>query len=461
MNLISPLDFVVAPFLFVIIMLMAFFYSKKNHDKKIRRYFLLGLGFKMFGALILGLIMEFYFGGGDTTYFFRGSQSITRNFFPEFRRTILLLLNDSDYLIKNGYRYNYFTDVYALLSRDSSLAIMKIGGVLGLFSFNTYLGTSIFFALFGFIGTWKIYRVFLDLYPSLYRPLAYVTLFIPTVLIWGSGFLKDPIAMGFLGLLFFNAYRFWFKKQKRIKSVVLMLVSISFLMTIKVYIFLAFMPAFIFWMLMDFRNDIKNPTFKALLLPILLFLFVIVGGFAFNKITSLESFQDYSLEAAAESVSKMSDHYQKIEGKSNAFGQGGTSAFSLGAFDASPMGLIKKMPVAIFATIFRPYPWEARKALNIPTALESFSFLMILLIILIRRKVFLFFKDLVQIPPVTFCIVFTLIFAFVVGISTPNFGTMVRYRIPCLPFFLCAMVILYNIKALELLKKTDLKNPSK
>jgi len=449
MTLISPLDFVVAPIIFVFIMFFAALYTRKKHDKKIRKFFLLGLSLKMIGALVLGLIMEYYFGGGDTTYFYRGAESITRNFFTEFRRTILLLINDSQYLIKNGYRYNYFTGVYALLSRDSSLAIMKIGGVLGLFSFNTYLGTSLFFASFGFLGSWKIYRVFIDLYPSLYKSLAYVILFIPTVVIWGSGFLKDPITMGFLGLLFFNAYRFFFKKEKRIKSILIMLVSTSGLITIKVYIFLAFLPAFIFWILMNFRNNIQNPTFKLLLLPVLLFLFVVVGGLGFNKLTSLESFQEYSLETAAESASKMVNHYQKIEGNSTTFGQGGTSAFNLGTFEATPMGLIKKFPTAVFATIFRPFPWEAKKLLNLPTAIESFFFLIFLMVVIIRRKVFIFFKDIIQNPPVTFCIVFTLIFAFVVGVSTPNFGTMVRYRIPCLPFFLSALVIIYNLKFLE------------
>ncbi|NNF02533.1 MAG: hypothetical protein HKN22_07590 [Bacteroidia bacterium] len=41
----------------------------------------------------------------------------------------------------------------------------------------------------------------------------------------------------------------------------------------------------------------------------------------------------------------------------------------------------------------------------------------------------------------TFCIIFSLFFAFSVGLSTSNFGSLVRYKIPLLPFFVAALFI--------------------
>ena len=37
---------------------------------------------------------------------------------------------------------------------------------------------------------------------------------------------------------------------------------------------------------------------------------------------------------------------------------------------------------------------------------------------------------------------FSISFAFAVGVSTFNFGTLVRYKIPLLPFFLVALVLI-------------------
>ncbi|HRA12632.1 MAG TPA: hypothetical protein PKX31_13225, partial [Chitinophagaceae bacterium] len=42
-----------------------------------------------------------------------------------------------------------------------------------------------------------------------------------------------------------------------------------------------------------------------------------------------------------------------------------------------------------------------------------------------------------------FCLVFTLIFAFAVGISSYNFGTLSRYKIPCLPFYAVALIVIF------------------
>jgi hypothetical protein len=46
-------------------------------------------------------------------------------------------------------------------------------------------------------------------------------------------------------------------------------------------------------------------------------------------------------------------------------------------------------------------------------------------------------------PNIQFCLIFTVIFAFAVGISSANFGTLSRYRIPCLPLYGLALVLIY------------------
>jgi hypothetical protein len=52
-----------------------------------------------------------------------------------------------------------------------------------------------------------------------------------------------------------------------------------------------------------------------------------------------------------------------------------------------------------------------------------------------------------------FSFVFSLFFAFSVGVSIANFGALVRLKIPCIPFFLSSLVIMN-----DMLTKSTTKN---
>ena len=76
------------------------------------------------------------------------------------------------------------------------------------------------------------------------------------------------------------------------------------------------------------------------------------------------------------------------------------------------------------------------------SALESI-FLMIATLYVMGRKKFAVFKALGD-PNILFCLVFSITFAFAVGVSTFNFGTLTRYKIPLLPFYLLALFLISN-----------------
>jgi hypothetical protein len=61
-----------------------------------------------------------------------------------------------------------------------------------------------------------------------------------------------------------------------------------------------------------------------------------------------------------------------------------------------------------------------------------------------------FVKSIAKDPTVLYCLLFALLFALFVGATTANFGTLVRYKIPCMPFFVAAMFIIQDrIKKLK------------
>jgi hypothetical protein len=119
------------------------------------------------------------------------------------------------------------------------------------------------------------------------------------------------------------------------------------------------------------------------------------------------------------------------------------SSFSLGVdFDGSPASMAKMAPLAVNATLFRPYLWESKKASTLLSSLESLALMVLTLYALIQSRVVGFFKTLFTNAAVFYCFFFAILFALFVGATALNFGTLVRYKIPCMPFYIIALFLI-------------------
>jgi LytS/YehU family sensor histidine kinase len=76
-------------------------------------------------------------------------------------------------------------------------------------------------------------------------------------------------------------------------------------------------------------------------------------------------------------------------------------------------------------------------------ALESLALLIIIAYLLYKIR-WRFFKFIFQNDFLIFALVFSLIFIFFVGLSSANYGSLSRYRIPALPLFLSSLFAIYN-----------------
>jgi hypothetical protein len=87
------------------------------------------------------------------------------------------------------------------------------------------------------------------------------------------------------------------------------------------------------------------------------------------------------------------------------------------------------------------------------TALESAYIMILTMGLLFRLKFFGFFRLIWENPLLLFSVLFSLFFAFSVGLSTPNFGALARLKIPCIPFFVANLFVLRHLYE----KKTNKK----
>ena len=119
------------------------------------------------------------------------------------------------------------------------------------------------------------------------------------------------------------------------------------------------------------------------------------------------------------------------------------SGYDLGAFSPTIGGMLSKFPVAVNVTLFRPYPWEARKVIVFLSALEAILFFWLTLKTIFTVGLKKCWQTISKDPTIQVCLIFSIIFAFAVGISSYNFGSLSRYKIPCLPFYALAIILIY------------------
>lgn len=433
MQYITLLDYIILPIVLLVVYGLAYNYRNKHYGIRhpYRKYFIPALTAKIFGAIFIGLIYQYYYGGGDTFNFYHHAKIINSSFSDSPVKWFNLLLTRPDETTI-GY-YNYISQMFWYEDK-SSYFVSSVTAVLSFITGGTYLPAAVLFAAISFTGGWALFRAFASIYPKLTKQVAIATLFIPSVLMWGSGIFKDTLCLASLGWLTYSVFQILVKKNFSIKNLIVTFISLYVTYLLKLYILMAFIPALIIWIFFIYTRNIKSIALKGVLSVMLL---AVVGASTYFMLGVLgdEFLGRYSLENITETAEVTRGWIAYASGDEG-------SAYDLGEIN-SPAQMLVKLPLAVNVTLFRPYLWEARKVIVMLNALESFLFLFLTLKVLFTIGLGKIWRTIMNDPTVQFCIIFTIIFAFAVGISTYNFGALSRYKIPCLPFFGLALLIIY------------------
>lgn len=396
-----------------------------------KKYFFPALTFKISGAIALGLLYQFYYDGGDTYNFHTiGSRLIWEAFWESPGKGFDLLLSRGDYLAET---YSYASKIY-FYQDQSSFFVIRIATLFDLLTFSSYSGTAVFFALFSFVGSWAFFTAMYRQAPQLHFQTALAILFIPSVIFWGSGLLKDTVTFSCLGLMTYSISNIFIRRHQKTGSIILLLLSAWIIFSVKKYILLCFLPAALLWIYADRLSKIRSIILKALIIPIIAILLVGTGYYSIILIGMDDP--RYSLDKIAMTAQITAYDIGFYSGKDAG------SGYSLGELDGTFTNMISKAPQAINVSLFRPYLWEIRNPLMFFSAVESFFFLGLTLYAIAKSRSNIF--SAMANPVVVFCFVFSLTFAFAVGVSTFNFGTLSRYKIPLLPFYALGIIYLLN-----------------
>lgn len=423
---------IVTPFVLLIVYIVAYKVRPYCTDEVNRKYFIPALTVRIIGALAVGFIYQFYYGGGDTfAYHTHGSRIIWEAFGDNFLKGLDLLFSNGEH---QPWTYSYSSKIWYLRDQQSFFLI-RAATVLDLFTFSSYSATAVLFAVIAFTGAWVLFLTFYKLYPDFHQWLAVSCLFIPTVFFWGSGIFKDTLTLAALEIATFLTFKIFGEKKLSVVYLILILFCCWVIYSIKIYILLTFLPAILLWIFSKYLFTVRSLMRKVLLLPLVLCVVAVIGYYAIRKVA--EDDPRYNLDRIA--VTAQITAYDIRYGWGARTGDG--SGYTLGELDGSLGSMVRLMPQAINVSLFRPYLWEVRNPLMLLSAMEGLILLGLTAFILVKTLTG-FFRYTSQ-PEVLFCLVFALVFAFSVGVSTYNFGTLSRYKIPLMPFYLVGIGLIY------------------
>ena len=434
-------DLFIAPFFFFAIWLWSRRFVAKNleNDSIKSSLFKRALLLRIIGSVAFALVYKFYYKGGDTEGYYTWANALRLFFLEDPAKALSFLLTNS----KETLTYFIYSPVvqtssampylYLMKFGSSEITFIKIASIINVFGLFSYIGTSLCFAVFSFHASWKLYLLFLEKYPHLGRELSISILFIPSVVFWGSGLMKDTITFGALCFLTAALYDGIIKGRKIIKNVIYIAIFSYVIILLKGYIILAFVPAAAFWIFNEYKDKIKSPVLRFISIPVLL-LFAV--GLFFLIIQQIgDSLGKFSID----SIQKTATGYQQWHIVASENGSGYTLG-NVGDFSAS--NIIKTIPLAINVTLFRPYLTEVRNVVLFIAAIESLLFFLFTIYLLLKARVYKMIIIILTNTDVQFCLFFSLTFAFSVGFTSYNFGALVRYKIPCLPYFAIALALM-------------------
>jgi hypothetical protein len=398
---------------------------KQSYTSYLGYTFYPGLFFKLSCGILLGLLYQYHYGAGDTLTYFNGSLQLTalaRQDTEAYLR--LLLFNDfGSGELRATLPFASHPDF------SNSFFILKSISLLNLLTGSSYYLNALYFSLFSFWGSAKLAGKLSKYYPEARTAAIVAFLFFPSIVFWGSGLLKDSIMMG--SMCWLVAFALALGKGQPVKPVNLVLLPVMLYVFVRMKLFLAavLLPVLLAYLLIRWLAKYK-PVFGNVKVQVLvLLLLVVLAGAALTQLSAI-----YSIDFIFEQVVKnhrallaQSLHGPHIE---------------LESLEPTFASMLRHAPEALLSAIYRPFAWESRQPLYLLTGLENLLLLVLTLLSIAamvrdKYKVRLFYAAL---------LIYILVAAAMTGLSTPNFGSLSRYRISFLPFLVYLLLQSYYVR---------------
>lgn len=428
-------DILLLPVYLLFIYIIARYFTPKNNTLK--KYYFRGLFLKILGGVLFWYIHCLLYSGGDSWAYFYSSKAIVNLILSDFNDGLGVLTTR----IEGRDIYSAFNEstgfpAYYMTKDSNTFSVARFTSLFSFIGCKSFLLTTVLISSLSFIGIWKFYIVVNKIYPNIKKYSFYILLCTPSILFWSGGIMKDTFVFCSCCWFCFNFYMLFINKKKIFWNIFGMIINTLVILNLKSYVLMSLLPGTLIWLYSSSLQTVNSNLFKMFLGPVFAIILFFVGSFTLDSLSS--SMGNYS---NFDSAIEQAQIIQQDLLREDAYGD---NNYYLGEIDGTFSGMLRLAPSAIFTALFRPLPWEIGSPTMVISALENSMLLIIVLSLLIRMNPFHFFRTILSDSFLTFAFIFSITLAFGVGIASTNFGALVRYKTPLIPFFFLGVYIVYN-----------------
>lgn len=378
-----------------------------RENSVLKKFYWPTLLIKLLAGIALGVIYSTYYPNSDTLYFFNSAVHYSQQAHSDFTGYLNFLLSKSE---------GYF------LGEARTLFFVKITSVVALLTANYWIA-SLYFSLVSFLAAWWL-TITIAQYFKGYELVALIAfLLFPSCIFWSSGIVKESLAMAGLFCITAVFLRMWMENKITVTRIVIVTLSIWVVWNLKYYYIGLAVPILLTaWLTKRIISFWKNKSFG---IEILLWTGILITGLVGASLTH----PNFFLSRVVKVVASNNASFLTTSASDNVI-----QYYHL---DASWFSMVTNAPWALFSGLFRPMIWEVDSILQVAASVENLI-LLILTICAIPS-----WRNLKKSPHrvlIISILAYSVILCVFLALSTPNFGTLIRYRVGFLPFFVFLLV---------------------
>ena len=343
---------------FVILLVISFSKRKKIDNDVIRKYYIRNILFKCGLAISFSSVYIVYYGGGDTTAYWDGALTLNKLFFHSPIQYFEHLLSEPTAALKSLH-FNVDTGYPPgwIYREPEAWFICKLASLVSFFTFRSYFAGTLIFAYLTARASWRVFEMVLKLNTHETKVSAFCILFIPSVSFWCTGISKDTVIyFSILNLIYFTFDFLILRNRMGIRHFIVLCISSFLIFHIRSFILVTIAaPLFI-----AFGARLTKKYERNLFAKFVLRAFILFGGIFLFLYFFQSSFAE-SMVKEAQVVQQDFLQNPTYTGK----------RYEISNTDASPIGLLQSVPLAVFYGIYRPFIYESFSITLIMNGLES------------------------------------------------------------------------------------------
>lgn len=453
---------------------------------------------KVLSGFLLYLIYTYYYTDRSTSdiwkYYDDGMVmfSALREQPTDYIKMLVGIGNDGPHFEQYYDRMNHWYRPFSSSIANDTHTIIRFNAFMRLFSLGHYNVHSVVVNFLGLVGLTGILHFLKQMALSKEKWLFAGVFLMPGMMFWASGVLKEPMLLLGLGLLLYGSMKL-VDNGWRWSRLLLVLISLLLLTTVKSYALAAIglsliarflsrklkslKPAFVFLGIFTLGTVLlvivhqlapSQSLFRKMAQRQYEFYQLAEGGtylksakgdslyVAASDYEKLEFVNDRKEVATLESVQAVNWRDAKKEGVTTISLQTGVnyevlldygktgSTIETPRLEPNFWSVFKASPVALLNAMFRPFPWNIRSPFMLLSGIENLIILLLLVLCVAR-----FQSSALTHPIFWVAITFSFSILILTGLVTPVVGAIVRYKVPALPFLVCALIAVIDTASIE------------